>query len=287
MDVKSLFVLLHVLSSSEIGLCITDIMNQSTCNQCIQSQKGKDVTVVCNGTSCIYPNIPTNITDFICVENKNLSIDLSFLCFKNFTRLRWIDLSKNNLKMIPRECFRTFPNLQTLILSENRYLGLQNFYNACAGLNETNITIIIANNINQVDILYPLNRSLSDFLSNTSLKEFHFEYNEISVLEENFLKRFPHTVEVVSVRGNRLRLDLRLAGLKNMSSLKSLDISFQCTTMQYLRRNEEIEMQEKLNCSTSINTEDHIFKNSPSQSRETTFKRNWFWLLLPSKTWIQ
>lgn len=216
MDLKSLFVLLLVLSFS-----VTDVRNQSTCNQCIQIQKGKDVTVVCNGTSCSYPNLPTNITDFICVGNKNLSTDLSFLCYKYFTRLRRINLSKNNLKMIPRECFRTFPNLQTLILSENRYLGLQNFYNACAGLNETNITIIIANNINQVDILYPLNRTLSDFLSNTSLKEFHFEYNEISVLEENFLKRFPHTVEIVSVRGNRLRLDSRLAGLKSMSSLKS------------------------------------------------------------------
>lgn len=274
MDLKSLFVLLLVLSFSEFGLCVTDVRNQSTCNQRIQSQKGKDVTVVCNGTSCSYPNLPTNITDFICVGNKNLSTDLSFLCYKNFTRLRRINLSKNNLKMIPRECFRTFPNLQTLILSENRYLGLQNFYNACAGLNKTNITIIIANNINQVDILYPLNRTLSDFLSNTSLKEFHFEYNEISVLEENFLKRFPHTVEIVSVRGNRLRLDSRLAGLKSMSSLKSLDISFQCTTMQSLRRNEETGMQQKMNCSTSTNTEDHILKILPPSlekllSRET------------------
>lgn len=198
---------------------------------------------------------------------------MNFLYYKYFTKLHHINLSKNNLKIIPQKYFQTFPNLQTLILSKNKYLKLQNFYNTYTNLNKTNITIIITNNINQINILYPLNHTLSNFLSNTSLKKFHFKYNKINILKKNFLKKFPHTIKIISIKNNQLHLNSKLTKLKNISSLKSLNINFQYTTIQSLQKNKKTKIQQKINYSTSTNTKNHILKILPPNLKKLLSKK--------------
>ncbi|XP_055996804.1 toll-like receptor 4 [Ostrea edulis] len=235
---------------------------------CSVNQSRNGVVVNCrymdNGTEC---EIPPNVTDLVFVKNKLLTpATLDFLCFKNFTRLSYINVSDNDLRAIPKGCFGTFPVLQTLDISGNNKLGLQNLYNACVGLNNTNITILKANFINNVDILLPVYHNLSTLLSDTSLKEIYFEYDEISVIESGVIKTLPKSLEILSVRGNRLSFSIKLLELRLMTNLKKLDISFQCT--QLLRRKYAPAWKDTHNCSVFGVTEGNVLKVLPPNLEE-------------------
>lgn len=242
----------------------SEIQHDSACDRCQIKRESNTVKMICNETECTNPQIPMNITDFIYVRTvkTNSDIDLSFLCYKNFSKLHNIDLSENDLKLIPEGCFRRFSNLQTLNISRNFHLGLQNVYNACAGLNETKIEVISANHINNVDILFPVSRNLSIFLANTSLREFHFEFNGISVIKSGVIEAFPRSVELISISGNRIHFGPVFLELRKLVNLKTLDISFQCTTMQHLRKKARVG-ENSHNCSMLNETEDQILDILP------------------------
>nr|XP_019920817.2 toll-like receptor 4 [Crassostrea gigas] len=179
-----------------------------------------------------------NTTSFTCNSlNKERSrICLWNLCLKPHETLQTLDLSRNHFKDIPKGCFSKFPSLEILTISNNDQLGFNNLYNAMYKLNQTNIQMIYANNINQVGVTYPFPKNISLLLNNTSLRKLHLNYNEIQTLESGSIYYLPRTLEEISVRGNRLEIGLIFFELVWLIKLTLLDISFQCSTLEYRSR---------------------------------------------------
>lgn len=179
-----------------------------------------------------------NITSFTCngLDEDRSPICLRNLCLKPHETLQTLDLSRNHFKDIPKGCFSEFPSLENLTISNNDQLGFNNLYNAMYKLNQTKIQIIYANNINQVGVIYPFPKSISMLLNNTSLRKLHLNYNEIQTIESGSIYYLPRSLEEISVRGNRLEIGLIFFELVWLIKLTRLDISFQCSTLEYRSR---------------------------------------------------
>lgn len=143
-----------------------------------------DVIVNCNLSG--IPPVPENVTILICVANMDFCTSDLF-CNPKFDKLRVLDISLNHLHFIPKGCFSSFTVLEKLTLSDNGYLGFDNLYNACFGLNQTLIQELNVNRINhQVLVNRPFPRNISRLLTNTSLHTFNLEYNSIKFVEGGF-----------------------------------------------------------------------------------------------------
>ncbi|XP_048729998.2 toll-like receptor 4 [Ostrea edulis] len=198
---------------------------------CTTTCNSTDVIVTCNGSST---PIPQNVT---ILHIHNYSRTLDSLCKKRgYEKLRILDVSKNKLEKITQGCFSTFPSLEILIISNNEQLGFSNFYNACYGLNATQIKEIYANDINQKMVNYPFPKNISLVLQNTSLQTLHIEYNEIRIAEIGAIYYLPQTLRNISVRGNRLETNTRFFEMLHLNKLLRLDISYQCTSRKFRSR---------------------------------------------------
>lgn len=186
-------------------------------------------------TLCVLKD---NIVSFSCNNlNENYSrICLSNLCLKPHETLRILDLSRNHFTDITRGCFSKFHCLEILNISNNDQLGFNYLYNAMYGLNQTNIKEIYANNINQVGVTYPFPKNISLLLQNTSLRKLQLNYNEIQTMESGSIYYLPRAIEDISVRGNRLEIGIIFLELVWLIQLTRLDISFQCSTLDYRSR---------------------------------------------------
>ena len=187
-----------------------------------------DVIVNCNLSG--IPPVPENVTILICVANMDFC-NSDLFCNPKFDKLRVLDISLNHLHFIPKGCFSSFTVLEKLTLSDNGYLGFDNLYNACYGLNQTLIQELNVNRINhQVLVNRPFPRNISRLLTNTSLHTFNLEYNSIKFVEGGVLYYLPRTLQKMSVRGNRLSLfnsAEAIIEVNYLENLKDLDISNQ------------------------------------------------------------
>ncbi|XP_061181210.1 toll-like receptor 4 [Saccostrea echinata] len=218
-----------ILSAS---ICTTVCHNLLGSGKCSIKYNSTDVIVTCSSLTEPPKSIPKNVTILHYINCKG-----NILCHeKGYEKLRVIDLSKNKMDNIQEGCFSAFPSLENLSISNNDELGLHNLYNACYGLNKTKIKHIYSNNFNQVGVTYPFPRNISLLLQNTFLQTFHLEYNEIRTAESGAIYYMPRTLQDVSVRGNRLETNPIFLEMTNLTRLRKLDISFQCSTRKYRSR---------------------------------------------------
>ncbi|XP_062591133.1 toll-like receptor 4 [Saccostrea cucullata] len=213
-------------------ICRTICQNLLGSDNCSLEYNSTDVMVTCSFLTEPPTSIPQNVTILTYISCKG-----NILCHeKGYEKLRVIDLSKNKMESIEEGCFSAFPSLENLSISNNDDLGLHNLYNACYGLNKTKIKHIYSNNINQVGVTYPFPRNISLLLQDTFLETFHLEYNEIRTAESGAIYYMPRTLQDVSLRGNRLETSPIFLEMTNLTRLRKLDISFQCTTRKYRSR---------------------------------------------------
>ena len=187
-----------------------------------------DVIVNCNLSG--IPPVPENVTILICVANMDFCTSDLF-CNPKFDKLRVLDISLNDLEIIPKGCFSSFTFLEKLTLSDNGYMGFDNLYNACYGLNQTRIQELNAIRINHhVIVNRPFPRNISRLLTNTSLHTLNLGNNGIKFVEVGVLYYLPRTLQKMSVSGNRLRFidsEAIIIEINYLENLKELDISNQ------------------------------------------------------------
>ncbi|XP_061181209.1 toll-like receptor 4 [Saccostrea echinata] len=220
-------IFIHFPASLKTGSCLY--------GNCTETSNSTDVIVICDSVDDPLTSISENVTILIYVNTRNNSV-INNLCFKTFKKLRVINLNNNMLSSIPKGCFSDFPSLENLSISNNDHLGLDNLYNAFFGLNNTRIKHLYANNINQVEKIYPFPKNISLLLKSTSLQLLHLAYNEIQILESGAIFSLPQTLLDVSIHGNRIEAVPDLLEIGHLKSLIRLDMSFQCSTRKYRSR---------------------------------------------------
>ena len=200
-----------------------------------------------------------NLTSFPVFQNGVVWIDLSHNNLTSFPErktfpnsLRYLDLSLNPLRHIPRDTFQNMPDLRSLTLtnctlrniernalsqlrslrildiSHNQELSFAVMNNVTRDLRSTKIEILKAN---MIHCLFGMGTQLmledTINLQNTSLKELHLETNRIMIIQSGVTMFLPRTLEYVSLRDNMLTLGLYVMETANMVGLKAADHSGQ------------------------------------------------------------
>ncbi|KAL3847944.1 hypothetical protein ACJMK2_018833 [Sinanodonta woodiana] len=151
--------------------------------------------------------------------------------FANLPFLTHLDISSCHIHRIEPGTLIPLRHLQYLDISGNVAIGLNGLRNASFGLINGSITILKANK------LYPtfhlsvqLNSAHLEFLNQTNIKELYLDDNQIELIEDDFGKVCPKSMEKISVVGNKFTFGLYIFQGSQCTSLKIFNGGYQHPT---------------------------------------------------------
>ena len=162
-------------------------------------------------------------------ENKSsLMKVIPSLAFKNLPRLKYLNMSSCRIKRIYPGTFTYLKSLIHLDLSYNRNMTFGRLRNALYGLR--NISTLETLNISALHQVFGLGTefTIEDAinLENTSLKTLQMNSNKLELFQSGALRHFPHTLEYLSIKDNRLTFGWYLFEIYQLPNIRLIDSSF-------------------------------------------------------------
>nr|AVR52704.1 Toll5 [Sinohyriopsis cumingii] len=155
---------------------------------------------------------------------------LSNETFLHLMSLTHLDINGCHIESIQPGTFVPLHKLEYLDMSNNEKLGMDGFFNATFGLQNSSISILKARKLSPTfHIGVFVKNNIFKFLQNTNIRELYADSNNFQIVENGWANYYPSSLEIFSVRDNRFSFGLYILDLTRCSGMKILYVDQQNT----------------------------------------------------------
>ena len=131
-----------------------------------------------------------------------------------------LNMSSCSISKIPPNAFRFVPNIHTLDLSGNHYLGINGFEEGSKGLQNSTLTILNLSHVVKPGRLIFIKSTTFMYLSNTPLRVLILDECQLYKISPEAMSYLPRTIELISLQDNKIQYGEFLESLVSLYNLR-------------------------------------------------------------------